>query len=54
MTTNFSLSPMKAMSMAHWKVAPAFINPKGILSYMNVPQGVVKDLFSLSSGRTKI
>jgi hypothetical protein len=45
---------MKAMSMAHWKVAPAFINPKGILAYMNVPQGVVKFVFSLSSGKTEI
>jgi hypothetical protein len=44
---------MKAMSMG-WKVAPAFINPKGILTYMNVPQGVVKVVLSLSSGRREI
>jgi hypothetical protein len=43
---------MKAISMARWKVAPAFINPKGILAYMNVPQGLVKYVFSLSLGRT--
>ena len=36
------------------KVSPAFINPKGILAYMNVPQEVVKVLFSLTSCRTKI
>jgi hypothetical protein len=36
MTTIFSLSLIKAMSMDRWKVAPAFINPKRILAYMNV------------------
>jgi hypothetical protein len=45
---------MKAMSMARWKVTPAFINTKGILAYMNMPQGVVKAIFSLSSGKIEI
>ena len=36
------------------KSCPAFINPKGILAYMNVPQGVVKVVFPLSSGMTDI
>jgi hypothetical protein len=40
--------------MARWKVAHAFINPKGILAYMNVTQGVVKVVFSLSLGRPYI
>ena len=39
-------SPTKAISMALWKVAPAFISPKGIFEYMKVPQGVVKVVFS--------
>jgi hypothetical protein len=34
--------------------APTFINPTGILAYMNVPQGVMNVVFSLSLGRTKI
>jgi hypothetical protein len=54
MTTNLSFSPIKALSMAHWKVTPAFITPKGILAYMNVPQGVVKDVFYLSPGMKNI
>jgi hypothetical protein len=45
---------MKSISMALWKVPLAFINPKGILAYMNVPQGVVKVVFSLSSCKTEI
>jgi hypothetical protein len=54
MTTNLSLSPMKVVPMDRWKVSPMFINQKGILSYMNVPQGVVKAVFFISLGRTEI
>ena len=54
MTTNLSLSPMKVFSIAWWKVSLVFINPKKILAYMNVPQGVVKVVFSLSSGKKEI
>ena len=36
------MSSEKAMTMALWNVAPAFIKPNVILTYMNVPQGVVK------------
>ena len=46
MTKNLSFSFEKAISMALWNVALVFINPKGILEYMNVPHGVVKVVFS--------
>jgi hypothetical protein len=49
MKMNMSFSPTKDISIAHWKVSPAFIKPKGILSYMKLPHGVVKVVFSLSS-----
>jgi len=42
----YPISSEKAMSIALWKVAPAFINPKGILTYMKVPQGVIKEVLS--------
>ena len=44
-TTNFYFSSAKAISMARWNVAPAFINPNGIFVYMKAPQGVVKVVF---------
>ena len=46
-------SSEKAMSMALCKVAPTFIRPKGIFTYMKVPQGVVKVVCSWSSGCTR-
>ena len=48
------ISLAKAMCIAHWKVAPVFFNPKGIFTYMNVPQGVVKVVLAWSLGWTKI
>jgi hypothetical protein len=51
-TLSFSLT--KDISMALWKVSPSFIIPKGIFSYMKVPQGVVKVVFYSSSRCTII
>ena len=44
----------KVMSIARWKVAPAFFSPNGILVYWKVPQGVVKAVLSWSFSCTKI
>jgi hypothetical protein len=50
----FVLFLENSISITLWKVSPAFIRPKGILAYMNVPHGVVKVVFSRSSRCTKI
>ena len=34
----------KQYVMAHWKVAPAFLRPKGMTRYVNVPHKVVNDI----------
>jgi hypothetical protein len=46
MTINLPDPSTKAMSISLWKVAPAFIKPKGVFTYMKVPHGVVKAVFS--------
>ena len=51
---NLYFSYANAISMDLWKVAPTFINPNGILAYINVPEGVVNAIYSWSSGWTEI
>jgi len=50
---NFPINPMNAWPISLWNVAPSFFKPKGILAYVCVSQGVINDVFALSSSATK-
>jgi hypothetical protein len=43
-----------ALSTFRWKVAPAFMNPKGIRRYSKAPKGVVIAVFCILAGCTGI
>lgn len=54
MTKKTSFSFENMISITCWKISPIFFNPKGILAYIKVTQGVVKVVFSWSSRWSKI
>jgi hypothetical protein len=45
---NFPIYSPKALMMAHWKVASAIHNLKGITIKISAPHSVMKLIFSLS------
>ena len=49
-TSMIDLRSWKIKVIARWNVAPAFLRPKGIFRYANVPQGQINAVLCWSSG----